>query len=235
MAGAVLGGVLGAGQWPRPRTSGAQAAGGPIRLRHYCKGQGAGRLPLRQGAEVGGPGGRLALLLPRDGCLPEGLEEGREGIGVRKGTPQGHPHAQAMTPTHTAEATQDLTPITPTSPTSGCWPPHFTSMSATELTQLITSWAAPLPSARRGPQSTSSFSLADESPSLPWAFLTTWQQFCLPTLTLAASTCTRSPRDLTFAHLPHQALSPVRWETVVVPGAAPGLASIQIHMARQMP
>ena len=58
MEGAVLGGVLGAGQWPQPRTSGAQAAGGPIHLRHHCKGRGggAGRLPLRQGAEVGGPG-----------------------------------------------------------------------------------------------------------------------------------------------------------------------------------
>lgn len=139
-----------------------------------------GEITTQAGSGGGGAGGRLALLLPGDGCLPEGLEEGREGTGVRTGTPRGHPHTQAMTPTHTAEATQDLTPITPTTPTSRSWPLPFTSMPATALTQLITSWVAPLPSARRGPQSTSSFSLADESPSLPWAFLTTWQQFCSP-------------------------------------------------------
>ena len=52
-------------------------------------------------------------------------------------------------------------------------------------------------------------------------------------MTLAAPPAARSPRDLTFARLPHQALGPVRWEAVVAPGAAPGLASIQSHTARQ--
>lgn len=78
MAGALLGGFLGAGQWPRLRTSGAWAAGGPICLRHHCKGRGSREITTQAvGRRAGGLGKASSSLAW--GWLPPAEAGGRWG------------------------------------------------------------------------------------------------------------------------------------------------------------